>query len=195
MRFEEPRDLRLQIHSQDFDLSDAQRAQMEGALRTLRRAARRFPICDLHVNIRRHPRAGDFHVKAALLLPQEPLFTGERDMLLFRAFERWAEDPHLLGAHTSTVEMVLALLAIVLLVGCVRRRPLAETALAAAVVIPPLGSTLWSFGRLSLQAFPLFIVLGGLAARRPAWSLAWLLPSAAGLAFLASLYAGWWWAG
>lgn len=113
----------------------------------------------------------------------------------WRAFLRWAEDPQLLGAHHSSMELALALTALVLLVFCVRRRPPAETALAALVILPPLGATLWSFGRLSLQAFPLSIVLGSWAARHKAWSLAWFVPSAAALAFLTSYYAAWWWAG
>jgi hypothetical protein len=113
----------------------------------------------------------------------------------WRAFTRWAEDPRWHGAHGSTVELLLAVLALVLLVCCVRRRPAAETLFAALVVLPPLGATLWSFGRLSLQAFPLFIVLGGWLAGSRARAVAWLLPSAAAQAALAALYAGWWWAG
>jgi hypothetical protein len=93
------------------------------------------------------------------------------------------------------VELIFAILALVLLVYCVRRRPVAETALAALVVLPPLSSTLWSFGRLSLQAFPLFIVLGCWASRRPAWSWVYFLPAAAGLGRLAATYSAWWWAG
>ncbi len=113
----------------------------------------------------------------------------------WRAFVRWAEDPRLHGAHGSTVELIFAVLALVLLVYCVRRRPAAETVFAGLVILPPLGSTLWSFGRLSLQAFPLFIVLGCWIAKRPARAIAWLVISAAGMAALAALYAAWWWAG
>jgi hypothetical protein len=113
----------------------------------------------------------------------------------WQAFLRWAEAPTLHGAHGSTVELIFAILALVLLVYCVRRRPVAETALAALVVLPPLSSTLWSFGRLSLQAFPLFIVLGCWASRRPAWSWVYFLPAAAGLGRLAATYSAWWWAG
>ncbi len=93
------------------------------------------------------------------------------------------------------MELVLALLALILLVFAIRRRPVSESVFAALVILPPLGSTLWSFGRLSLQAFPLFIVLGCWLARRPSWAAVWLLPSAAGLVFLTSYYAAWWWAG
>ncbi|HXI03615.1 MAG TPA: hypothetical protein VNI57_10615, partial [Candidatus Saccharimonadales bacterium] len=113
----------------------------------------------------------------------------------WRAFQRWAEAPRIQGAHGSTVELVFAILALVLLVYCIRRRPVAETLFAALVVVPPLCSTLWSFGRLSLQAFPLFIVLGCASRRRPAWSMAWFVPATAGMCFLSAYYAAWWWAG
>ncbi len=113
----------------------------------------------------------------------------------WRAFVRWSEDPRLHGAHGSTVELIFAVLAVVLLVYCVRRRPAAETIFAGLVILPPLCSTLWSFGRLSLQAFPLFIVLGGWLAGRPARAVAWLVVSAGGMAALAAFYAAWWWAG
>jgi len=113
----------------------------------------------------------------------------------WKAFLRWAESPRLHGAHGSTVELVLAVLALVLLLGVLAKRPVAESIFAAAVVLMPLGSTLWSFGRLSLQAFPLFIVLGGWAARRPRGSLAYFVPAGAGGLVLMRYYAAWWWAG
>ena len=113
----------------------------------------------------------------------------------WQAFLRWSEAPTVHGAHGSTVELLFAVLAITLLIFCVRRRPLAETALAALVILPPLGSTLWSFGRLSLQAFPIFIVLGAWASRRPAWSVAYFIPATTGLGVLAAYYAAGWWAG
>ncbi len=113
----------------------------------------------------------------------------------WRAFIRWAEEPRIHGAHGSTVELAFAILALLLLLVVIRRRPLAESAFAAAVVIPPLGSSLWSFGRLSLQAFPLFIALGGWAARWPLLSLLYFLPATAGSMTLMAYYAAWWWAG
>jgi hypothetical protein len=113
----------------------------------------------------------------------------------WRAFIRWAEEPRIHGAHGSTVELAFAILALILLLVVIRRRSLAESAFAAAVVIPPLGSSLWSFGRLSLQAFPLFIVLGEWAARRPLLSLVYFIPATAGSMILMAYYAAWWWAG
>jgi hypothetical protein len=113
----------------------------------------------------------------------------------WRAFQRWAEDPQLLGAHHSTVEALLATAAIILMIYSLRRRPPAESALAAAVILPPLCATLWSFGRLSLQAFPVFIVAGAWANDHRRWSPAWFLPSMTGLCFLTAHYAAWWWAG
>lgn len=113
----------------------------------------------------------------------------------WKAFIRWAEEPRIHGAHGSTVELTFAILALVLLLVVVRRRPLAESAFSAAVVIPPLCSSLWSFGRLSLQAFPLFVALGEWAARRPLLSLLYFLPATAGSMILMAYYAAWWWAG
>lgn len=113
----------------------------------------------------------------------------------WRAFTRWLEEPTIHGAHGSSVELILALLALLLLVLALRKRPPAESAYSAAVILPPLGSTLWSFGRLSMQAFPLFIVLGRWAARRPLLSLLYFLPASAGTGILMAYYAAGWWAG
>lgn len=113
----------------------------------------------------------------------------------WHAFVRWAQDPAVHGAHGSTVELIFAVLALLLLIKVFRERPLAESWLTSAVVLLPLCSTLWSFGRLSLQAFPIFIALGSWAARHPKLSFAWFIPSAAGGAALMAYFGAWWWAG
>jgi hypothetical protein len=82
-----------------------------------------------------------------------------------------------------------------LLVFVIRRRPLVEAVLAAVILLPPLASTLWSYGRLSLPAFPLFIVLGEWAAARPRRAAAYYLPAAAGSILLMAYFGAWWWAG
>ncbi len=113
----------------------------------------------------------------------------------WRAFVRWAGNPVVHGAHGSTVELVFALFALILLMLALRRRPVAESLFAACVLVLPLCSTLWSYGRLSVQAFPIFIVAGSLAARRPAFAAACFAPAAAGSAVLMACFAAWWWAG
>lgn len=113
----------------------------------------------------------------------------------WRAFARWWEGPQIHGAHHSTVELILALFALALLLAVFRRRPAAESAFAAAIVVLPLCSTLWSFGRLSVQAFPIFIVLGGWAAARPRISLAYFVPATAGGMVMMAYFSAWWWAG
>jgi len=113
----------------------------------------------------------------------------------WRAIVRWAEHPVIHGSHGSTVELIFAVLSIALLLVALRRRPLAESIYSAAVVIPPLCSTLWSFGRLSLQAFPLFISLGGVLARRRGLAIAYFVVAAVGSALLMAYFGAWYWAG
>ena len=112
-----------------------------------------------------------------------------------QAFQRWAEKPTIHGTHGSTVELTFAVMALAILIFVLWKRPLAESAFAAAIVMLPLTSTLWSFGRLSLQAFPLFVVLGYWASRWPRTSWLYFVPMTAGSLVLMRYYAAWWWAG
>ncbi len=113
----------------------------------------------------------------------------------WRAFQRWAEHPQIHGAHGSTVELLFAVLVLSLLVIALWRRPPAEAIFAAFVAVPPLCSTLWSYGRLSLQAFPIFIVLGRAMARRPSFAAIYFSLGAAGSAVLMAYFGAWYWAG
>jgi ribosome-associated translation inhibitor RaiA len=81
-------DLAVQIHTRHYDLAAAERASLEACLGSLSKLVSRFPGASLHVDIARHPRAKDFHVKTSLRLAGRTLFTGERDPLLHRAYER-----------------------------------------------------------------------------------------------------------
>jgi ribosome-associated translation inhibitor RaiA len=85
---DELQDLEVQIHSRHHDLSDWERAALEACLGPLSKLVSRFPAASLHVDIGRHPRAKDFHVKTSLRLAGRTLFTGERDRLLHHAYER-----------------------------------------------------------------------------------------------------------
>lgn len=113
------------------------------------------------------------------------------------AFVRWWQSgPTAHGSHGSILELVLALGVLALLPVAIRRlRPSASAYLLVVVVIA-LSSTLWSFGRLMLGAFPL-VILAGLS-----WHDGRRLSLVAGASFgtalsglLMALYAAWWWAG
>jgi hypothetical protein len=113
----------------------------------------------------------------------------------WRAFTRWAEHPVIHGSHGSTVELIFAILILSLLVTAIRSRPPAESIFAGSVLVPPLCSTLWSYGRLSLQAFPAFIALGRALARRRWAAVLYVTLAAAGSAILMAYFGAWYWAG
>jgi len=115
----------------------------------------------------------------------------------WQAFVRWWEaGPTAHGAHGSTFELVVAVVALLLLPWMVRRLRPSYSLYTIAALVLALGSTLWSFARLVLTLFP-FFMLGGLAwgeGRR--WLpllYAVLATTLSGL--LMALFANWWWAG
>ncbi|MGD9253995.1 MAG: mannosyltransferase family protein [Holophagae bacterium] len=115
----------------------------------------------------------------------------------WRAFVRWWEaGPTAHGAHGSTVELIIAVVSVAMLVVMARRLRLSYTLYTAAAVALALGSTLWSFSRLSLTLFP-FSMLVGVAwaeGRRCLPTLYAFVGGALGTLLMA-LYANWWWAG
>jgi len=84
----EREELEVRIRSQHYPLDEPDRAKMEEGLASFRRLVESFPTKTLHVDVNRHPSAGDFHVRASLQLPGRTLFTGERDLTAIGAFER-----------------------------------------------------------------------------------------------------------
>jgi hypothetical protein len=115
----------------------------------------------------------------------------------WRAFVRWWETgPTAHGAHGSTVELVIAIVSLAMLVAMARRMRPSYTLYAAAAMTLALGSSLWSFSRLSVTLFPFFILIGmaWAAGRRHLPTLYAFVGGALG-AFLMALYANWWWAG
>jgi hypothetical protein len=115
----------------------------------------------------------------------------------WRAFVRWWEaGPTAHGAHGSTVELVVAVVSLAMLVVMARRLRPSYTLYTAAAMILALGSTLWSYSRLSLTLFPFFILIGMTWAggRRHLPTLYAFVGGALG-AFFMALYANWWWAG
>jgi len=74
----------------------------------------------------------------------------------WRAFVRYFESgPAVHGLHGSTIELTFALAYLALLVWGFRRLRTGEWAFCAAVVLAPLCTSLFSFSRLALAAFPL----------------------------------------
>jgi hypothetical protein len=115
----------------------------------------------------------------------------------WRAFVRWWEaGPTAHGAHGSTVELVIAVVSLAMLVAMARRLRPSYTIYAAAAMALALGSSLWSFSRLSLTLFPFFMLIGAAWAdgRRHLPTLYAFVGGALG-ALLMALYANWWWAG
>lgn len=116
----------------------------------------------------------------------------------WRAFVRWwQEGPALHGAHDSTLEMLTALTLLALLPVVVLRLRAPYSVYAVATILVPLCSTLWSFGRLTLPAFPIFMIIGMAASSHAGRRLVaiYMMLGAALSSFLMALYAAWWWAG
>lgn len=85
---DETHELRIFFKTRNYELTPAERARMEEDTHTLARAVESFPVTDLHIEVFRHPRSGDFHVKTILRLTRKTLFTGDRDALPHPAYER-----------------------------------------------------------------------------------------------------------
>lgn len=115
----------------------------------------------------------------------------------WRAFVHWWEaGPTAHGAHGSTFELVVALVCLAMLAFMAFRIRPSFTLYAGAAVMVALGSTLWSFSRLTVTLFPFFMLIG------IAWSkgrrclpvcYAFVGGTVGGL--LMALFANWWWAG
>jgi hypothetical protein len=116
----------------------------------------------------------------------------------WRAFVRWwQEGPAIHGAHDSTLEMLTALVLLALLPLAILKLRAPYAIHAAATILVPLCSTVWSFGRIALPAFPIFMILG-MAATSPTGRrlvAIYMMVGAALSSFLMALYAAWWWAG
>lgn len=115
----------------------------------------------------------------------------------WQAFVRWWEaGPIAHGAHGSTFELVVAILVIALLPLVALRLRGSYTIYTIAAVLVALGSTLWSFSRLVVTLFPLFILAGqqlGAGRKLPVVLYGFVAATLSGL-FMA-LFANWWWVG
>lgn len=82
-------DLAVQYDAHGFELSDDLKARFDEDLDRLATMLRRGPAATLHVDLVRHARTGDYHVKTTLRIDRGPaFFTGERDALPGPAFKR-----------------------------------------------------------------------------------------------------------
>ena len=115
----------------------------------------------------------------------------------WRAFVRYFQEgptPH--GTHGSTVELILALFVIALLPIVYRKLRLSYALWATAMVLLPLSSTLWSFGRFALTVFPVFIVIGmGWTGRHKRLVALYGFIGATVSGLFMALFANWWWVG
>lgn len=70
--------LRIELDAKGCELSAEEISKMEGALAPLHAATKSFPISDLYITVIQHGKTGEYHVKTALVLTGQTLFTGER---------------------------------------------------------------------------------------------------------------------
>lgn len=87
---DESYDLRVEIDTENCEISPFDEEKMQRDFEHLARLIENFPVADLHVRIVGHPRSNDYHVKTSLKLPGRTIFTGERHELLYTAFNRCA---------------------------------------------------------------------------------------------------------
>jgi len=107
----------------------------------------------------------------------------------------FANAPSLHGPRGSSLDLLFALIALALVPVVLRRLGVGLAAYSLATVLLPLSTGLFSFARLSLAAFPLFMAVGALAAERRSLRLPLLVLGAMLGGFLSALYAAGWWVG
>jgi len=81
---------RLQVYfdAHEFELTDAERADMADDTDSLARQVGNFPTADLRIIAERNSRSDEFAVKLTLILPGQTLVTSDHDRVLHAAFER-----------------------------------------------------------------------------------------------------------
>ena len=101
----------------------------------------------------------------------------------------------LMASRRSFVELAAAVLFVVLGVLAFRYLPLSVAAYGLGATLLPLWTSLFSFSRLSLASFPVFMTAGALLRRRPAAARGWEVFFAVVLGLFAVLYFTWNWIG
>ena len=79
---------RLQIRTQDCDLSSRDMESMESDLACLQRLVGHLPMANLYVDIQRYLTTGGVHVTTSLQLAGCIFFTQDRDFHLHSAYKR-----------------------------------------------------------------------------------------------------------
>ena len=97
------------------------------------------------------------------------------------------------GQHNSLIDFSFALLHLLGLIFSFRRLPLPYCIYSLICIFFPLSSTLFSFSRLGLANFPLFLYLGSQLSGRWAFALQTLFAML--LAFFMAAFANWYWVG
>ncbi|CAM2007772.1 HPF/RaiA family ribosome-associated protein [Acanthopleuribacter pedis] len=75
------------FRTHNYELGGRNRTRLEGEAGKLEDLVADFPVADLHVDIHEYPKGG-FHVKTALRLPNDTLFTGDRHLDMHSAYLR-----------------------------------------------------------------------------------------------------------
>ncbi len=110
----------------------------------------------------------------------------------WRAFVRYVRDgPAVHGVHNSTIELVTTLAFLALLALGFRRMRRGEWAYCALAVLAPLCTSLFSFSRLALAAFPLLAVPAAWKEREGAFAALYLMVAVQSVYMV--LFQGWAW--
>ncbi|MEZ6097733.1 MAG: hypothetical protein R3E01_02055 [Pirellulaceae bacterium] len=80
--------IRIELDTENCELSAAQIKQLEDALSPLREPVKDFPVADLYITIQYMPPSHDYRIKTVLRLPGKGLATGDLDEDLSPAFRR-----------------------------------------------------------------------------------------------------------
>lgn len=75
------------FRTHNYELGGRNRTRLEGEAGKLEDLVADFPVADLHVDIHEYPKGG-FHLKTALRLPNDTLFTGDRHVDMHSAYLR-----------------------------------------------------------------------------------------------------------
>jgi len=105
------------------------------------------------------------------------------------------QEPRAHGGSGSTVDLVMAVLALAVLPAVYRRLGVGLGLYTTAALLIPLSSGLFSFSRLALAAFPLFLMAGVWWAEKPDLRLAFPALGLPLAGLLMALYATGWWVG
>lgn len=85
---DESYDLRIELDTENFEISPDEIEDLERALDPLRELVKKFPVANLYITIQFYPRSNNYRVKTVLRLPGRGLATGELEKEYYSAFER-----------------------------------------------------------------------------------------------------------